>query len=94
MSILQKVAFLCILACSIAYAPFVAGLDISVNYNDGAGEGFNDLSVGAARRAAFEHAVSIWAGHLDGTIPLVIKAEFNDLAAGVLGQRWTPLFGH
>lgn len=91
MNLLKKALISCVAACSIAYAPSVVGLQITVNYTDDPGpspppEGFWDPVVGTARRAAFEHAVSIWTGHLDGTIPLVIKAEFNDMDAGVLGS--------
>ena len=84
MNILGRVKILCIVVGSIALAPIVAGLEITVTYTDDpgpspplTGEGFLDLVVGAQRRAAFEYAVSIWEAHLDGTIPLQIEAQFN-----------------
>lgn len=95
MNLLKKTTSLCIAVCSISIAPSVAGLGITVEYNDDAvaGEGFWDPVFGAQRRAAFEHGVSIWAGHLDGTIPLIIRAEFNSLDAGVLGETPLPPLG-
>lgn len=52
---------------------------ITISYTDGAGEGFNDPTLGAARKAAFEYAAGIWANRLSGTVPIVIDAQFNPL---------------
>lgn len=53
------------------------GLDITVDYGDGTNEGFNDLVLGPQRKAAFEHALTIWTEKLDGTIPIRVRAEFD-----------------
>ncbi|MCC7390791.1 hypothetical protein IT571_00345 [Candidatus Sumerlaeota bacterium] len=52
---------------------------ITINYNDGVNEGFNDPTLGAARKAAFEYAAAIWANRLSGSINIVIDAEMNPL---------------
>lgn len=98
MNLLKKASSLCFGACLVTFTPLVAGLGITVDYTDGAGEDFFDSVDGAARRAAFEHTMSVWAAHLDGTIPLKIKAEFNPLPEKILGaagviSAWANLPG-
>lgn len=101
MNMLHKAASFCIVVGSIAFAPIVTGLEITVTYTDETdpAEGFWHPVFGAQRRAAFEHALSIWEAHLVGTIPLRIKAEFNDdLSANALGSSsvtaaWANLAG-
>ncbi len=61
-------------------------LPVTINYTDGANEGFNDPTSGAERRAAMEHAVAIWASTLFGTVPVVVEASIDPLSEGVLGQ--------
>lgn len=87
MNLLKIATSFCIAVCFFSISPLVVGLGITADYRDDvvAGEGFWDPVVGAQRRAAFEHAMSIWAAHLDGTIPLKVQAEFNNLDPGVLG---------
>ena len=56
----------------------VSALVVDITYNDnsaqGTEEGFFDLTLGAARRAAFERALEIWTTQLDGTVELEINA--------------------
>ncbi|MCC6548008.1 hypothetical protein IT570_12655 [Candidatus Sumerlaeota bacterium] len=55
---------------------------ITIQYNDGPSEGFNDATLGPARKAAFEYAAAVWANRLSGTINIVIAAEMNPLGGG------------
>ena len=67
-----------------------SALVVDITYADGASEGFNDSTFGAARRAAFERALEIWTTQLDGAIALKIDARFDDLGnPGPLGQAST-----
>ncbi len=50
---------------------------VTVTYGDSAGEGFNDPTLGAARRNAFEAAASQWGQDLGGSVPVQINAFFN-----------------
>lgn len=59
---------------------------VTVVYSDGATEGFNDPTLGAARRAAFEYGLNVWANALQGTVTVVVDAQFNPLGTGLLGQ--------
>jgi hypothetical protein len=65
-------------------------LTIQVTYSDGANEGFNDPTLGAARRAAFEHAADIWGAALAGPRTVVVDAAMNPLggdgSGAVLGM--------
>ncbi len=65
-------------------------ITINVTYGDGAGEGFNDPTLGAARKTAFEYALNIWGGLIGGTVIVSVTAEFNPLGgsagSAVLGQ--------
>jgi len=63
------------------------------NYLDGAREGFNDPSLGAQRRAAFEYALGIWSGLLPSAYAgetITVDARFDPLGGGpndaILGQ--------
>jgi len=62
----------------------------TIKYLDGAGEGFNDPTLGAQRKAAFEFTVGIWSAMLQGTVPVVINAQFDPLGgsatSAILGQ--------
>ena len=57
--------------------------EFAVQYLDNAGEGFKDPKIGAARRAAFEAALSYWSVKL-GPSPVVIGvgAYFSPLGGG------------
>ncbi len=64
-------------------------------YGDGANEGFNDPTLGAQRRTAFEHALGIWgqqfsSSHTGETI--TISATFDPLGSGVLGGAGSVQF--
>ncbi|MBV9868811.1 MAG: hypothetical protein JO316_25990 [Abitibacteriaceae bacterium] len=69
---------------------------IQITYTDGAGEGFNDPTLGSARRNAFEAAASNWSQRLPGTIPVVISASMDPLPGGansaVLGSAGPSTF--
>lgn len=52
---------------------------IKITYTDSAGEGFNDATLGAARRNAFEAAASRWSQLLPGTVTVVISASMDSL---------------
>lgn len=52
---------------------------INITYNDGAGVGFNDPTLGAQRKAALEFARNIWANQLAGTIPIEVHVTFPSL---------------
>ncbi len=70
----------CIAAASVfALAATAMAVPITVSYTDGGSEGFNDATLGAQRKAAFEYAVDIWAARLRGTVPVVVSAAFNNL---------------
>jgi hypothetical protein len=79
------------LALALAVWPAPAGaVQITVDYADGPSEGFNDPTLGAARRAAFEHAMAIWEGALGGSVTVVVEAAMDSLggsgSSAVLGQ--------
>src|SRR5262245_29450957 len=94
---LQRVALLAV--CLLA-AP-AAATTITIVNNDGAGEGFNDLTVvapvggnagvtrGAQRLIVFQQAAAMWAGVLNSTIEIKVGATFDalfcDMSGGVLG---------
>jgi hypothetical protein len=56
-----------------------AAVPIRVTYTDSGGEGFNDPTLGAARRTAFEAAASKWGTLLSGSVPVEIQASFDPL---------------
>jgi cysteine-rich repeat protein len=67
------------------------GSTVHVYYADGATEGFNDATVGAQRKAAFEYAVLQWADVVVSSVPIAIEAEFNPMSpcsagGGILGR--------
>ncbi len=84
---LRHAAAACLLA-AVTAAP--AAVPVTINYNDAAGVGFNDATLGAARKSAFQFAVNIWANQLNGTVPVVVNATFPGLGgtsvSAVLGQ--------
>lgn len=62
-----------LLACTTA----AQAVNIQVIYSDGANEGFNDPTLGPARRAAFEYAMSIWGSRLAGNITIHVDAAMD-----------------
>jgi hypothetical protein len=59
-----------------------AAVSFVPSYSDGAGEGFNDPTLGASRKAAFEHALGIWGSLITNTYAgetVVVNAQFNPL---------------
>ncbi len=50
---------------------------VLVTYGDGVNEGFNDPTLGAARRNALEAAASQWGQTLNGNVPVRINAFFD-----------------
>lgn len=69
---------------------FASAVTINVTYLDGAGEGFNDATLGTARKTAFEFALNIWATQLQGSVAINVNATFDNLGgtsvSAVLGQ--------
>lgn len=90
-SFMRLAALGVVLTASIASA-----VPITIVYQDGAGEGFNDptpsgdSTLGHRRRQAFEYAAAIWSARLGGTSTVVIGAKFDPLPGGptsaTLGQ--------
>ncbi len=74
------------LACLLALALAAGGarpaqaVQFVIDYSaDAAGEGFNDATIGTARRNAFEAAVSNWSMRLGGTMPVKVRARFEPM---------------
>lgn len=63
---------------------------VTITYTDGGAEGFNDATLGAARRASFAAAAQLWADTLQGTIAIKVGASFDPLggtvSSALLGQ--------
>lgn len=64
-----------VLVCSAS----AMAVPIVINYTDGASEGFNDPTLGPARRACIEAAAANWAARLDGTVPIQVNASMDPL---------------
>jgi len=76
-----------------ALAPTIASATavITIVNNDGAGEGFNDLTVvppvggnpattiGAQRLYIFQYAANIWGSYLTSAVPILVRSQFNPL---------------
>ncbi|HEX8551164.1 MAG TPA: Ig-like domain-containing protein [Abditibacteriaceae bacterium] len=67
------------LGCSLWSAHSANAAVVNVTYTDSAGEGFNDPTLGAARRAAFEAAAGFWGGRLSSTVEIDVDAHFDSL---------------
>jgi hypothetical protein len=52
---------------------------INVTYINDAGVGFNNATLGAQRKTAFEYAMSIWANQLVGEVTINVSATFASL---------------
>src|SRR5207249_619767 len=75
----------------VAMARAAGAVPITVNYNDGAGEGFNDttavapiggnpkVTLGEQRKFAFEFAMGLWSSALQGTVNIEIDATMDPL---------------
>jgi hypothetical protein len=63
-----------------------AKVPIAVTYTDAASVGFQDPSLGADRRTAFEYAMSTWSQRLGGNIPIRVKAGWASLTGNTLAQ--------
>lgn len=50
---------------------------LTVTYADGANEGFNDPTVGANRRTAFEFGMGVWAANLQGPATISVNATMT-----------------
>ena len=86
-------AMLLIVPVSTAAPALVVNIDYKDNNTPSLEEGFFDLTLGAARRAAFERALEIWTTQLDGTVELEINAQFNSLASiNILGAAGTESY--
>ncbi|MDF2440865.1 MAG: hypothetical protein JWN98_1849 [Abditibacteriota bacterium] len=72
-------AMLLMIGSFVVAARPVAAVPIQVTYTDGANEGFNDATLGASRRRAFEAAAASWGAKLRGTVPVEISAKFDPL---------------
>ena len=81
--------------CGVLLASMVGvagAVPITVNFMDGANEGFNDPTLGAQRQAAFNYAVGVWSSALMGTTPVVVDATMDPLggtaSAAILGYAY------
>ena len=75
--------FALLVACS-AFAPIASALPVTFSalYNDGAGEGFNDATLGPTRKSAFEFALNQIGGLFDRRYAgetVVVRAQFDPL---------------
>jgi hypothetical protein len=68
-----------VLACALPSR----AVTFAVTYGDGPNEGFNDPTLGAMRRNAFEAAASQWSQMLEGTVPVRVNAFFDPLGGNV-----------
>jgi len=78
-------ALLCALIAGTLSPRAARAVPINVVYGDDPGEGFNDPSLGAARRAAMEFAAAQWADTLAGNVPIVINAFMDPLGGSGSG---------
>lgn len=63
------------LAAALALSAPAMAVPIVINYTDSAGVGFNDPTLGPARRACIEAAAANWAARLNGTVPIQVNAS-------------------
>ena len=66
------------LVCAALLAPATA-VTVNVTVVDGAGEGFNDPTLGAQRLAALQFAANHWGNLIDGTVPIELHVQFDPL---------------
>jgi hypothetical protein len=75
-----------------AGSPAFADITFVPNYLDGATEGFNDPTLGAQRKAAFQFALNIWGQQFSSAYAgetITVNAQMDPLGAGVLGAAGT-----
>lgn len=85
------------LAGLLAPAPPAFSVVMTVEYGDTEGSGFFDPHLGPARRAAFEHALSLWEELLAGEVPVVVSASMESLGgtgSGALLASGGPFIVH
>lgn len=63
----------------LSRTPAVPAVEITVSYVDGPGEGFNDPSLGASRRRAFELAMGVLGDLLGGAVPVEVEARMDPM---------------
>lgn len=68
------IKFAAAFAAAVMVAP-ASALPVTISYNDALEYGFNDPTLGAQRRVAFETAVYTWTNQLQGTVPLEVVAR-------------------
>lgn len=93
----RLVGLLLVLLMGGAWTSSAHAATFAVTYSDGASEGFNDPTLGPARRAAFEASLSYWASHLGASpVPITVSAAFDPLGgsatSAILGQA-SPVSG-
>lgn len=83
------------IAVSLAASP-ASAVTVTIHNADSAGEGFNDqtpvapvgrnpgTTLGAQRLFAFQYAADTWGRHLDGDIPVVVRATFDSLGGSAV----------
>jgi len=89
LALTSSLALLAVFTCPV----LGKNIDLIADYSaEGANEGFNDPSLGAARRAAFSQALTIWEGYLQESYAgqeITIRAVFDPLG----GEPDTALLG-
>lgn len=78
-----------ILACSLLSGTAALAVPVVITYQNNAGQGFFDPTLGPARRACIEAAASNWANRLQGTVPIQVTATMvplgGDASSAILG---------
>ena len=100
-SLCIRVAVLCSLFFSLAPERGRAAQLIADYSGDGVNEGFNDPTLGASRKAAFEYALGLWSAVLGDAYvgeQVVVDAVFNPLGGtgtlATLGSAGPKSFGN
>ena len=75
----RAIAFALVALTAAAGAPRVSAATVNVTYTDGAAEGFNDSSRGAARRTAFESAIGLWGSRITSSVAIKVTAHFDPM---------------
>lgn len=75
----------CVVAVTLAGPRAAHAVTIRITYTNAAGVGFNDPTLGPARKRAFEAAASVWAGKLTGPVPIIISAAMVPLPGNANG---------
>jgi len=76
--------------CLMLLPASAGAIEIVVDFDDDAGEGFYDPLLGAQRRAGFQRAMDVWTGHLTSTGTIHVQTCFSSLGgtatSAVLGR--------